>query len=150
MEKKRLRISSPAFRNEGEIPSKYTCEGEDISPALRIEDIPEGTVSLAMIVEDPDAPRGTFDHWIVWNIEPLEEIPEGYRPGISGDNSAGRTGYMGPCPPTGLHRYYFHIFALDTELHLPAGSNKETLQQAMDGHTLAQGSLLGRYKKRGI
>src|SRR3954467_15633748 len=115
METRELIVTSTAFRNEGEIPAKYTCDGEEISPPLDIEGVPEATVTMALIVEDPDAPNGTFDHWIVWNIPPTHHIAEGGRPGISGDNSAGKTGYHGPCPPNGSHRYYFHLFALDTE-----------------------------------
>lgn len=143
-----IKLSSPAFPHEGNIPSKYTCDGEDINPQLELEQIPEGTVSLALIMEDPDAPRGTFDHWVVWNIAPVQTIKENHMPGISGNNGAGRTGYHGPCPPGGQHRYYFHIYALDTDIDLPVGSGKAALQQAMVGHILAKGTLVGRYERK--
>jgi Raf kinase inhibitor-like YbhB/YbcL family protein len=106
-ETRNLTVSSPAFNNEGDIPAKYTCEGEEVNPPLQIDAIPEEAISLALIVEDPDAPKGTFDHWIVWNIEPKSSITENSNPGISGSNNGGKTGYYGPCPPSGSHRYYF-------------------------------------------
>ena len=142
-----LLISSKAFQNEGLIPSRYTCDGEDINPPLEVDNIPEGTKTLAIIVEDPDAPKGTFDHWLLWNISPISEIKENSIPGISGINGAGKTGYFGPCPPSGTHRYYFHVFALDATLDLKAGANKKILEQAMKTHVLAKGSLLGRYRR---
>lgn len=147
METRQLQISSPAFGQEGTIPARFTCEGEDLSPALHIADIPDHAKSIALIMEDPDAPRGTFDHWIVWNIKPTKDIAEGQRTGISGTNSAGKTGYVGPCPPSGSHRYYFYVFALDIELDLEAGAGKEKLHQAMAGHIIGQGTLMGRYEK---
>ena len=121
-----LIISSPAFENEGIIPSKYTCDGEDINPPLEVDNIPEGTKTLAIIVEDPDAPKGTFDHWIIWNIPPERLIEEDRVPGMRGKNSAGKTGYYGPCPPSGYHRYYFKVFALDNSLDLEPGIDKKT------------------------
>jgi len=142
-----LIISSPAFQNEGVIPSKYTCEGEDINPPLEVDNIPEGTKTLAIIVEDPDAPKGIFDHWLVWNIPPESPIEENRIPGMSGKNRAGKIGYYGPCPPSGYHRYYFHVYALDNSLDLEAGIDKTTLKRAMELHVLAEGSLMGRYKK---
>jgi Raf kinase inhibitor-like YbhB/YbcL family protein len=144
-----LVISSSAFENEGIIPPKYTCDGEEINPPLHVENIPDGTQTLAIVVEDPDAPKGTYDHWLVWNIPPESIIAENRIPGISGKNSAGKTGYHGPCPPSGYHRYYFHVFALDSSLDLPAGTDKKTLQEAMKPHVLAKGSIMGRYKKQG-
>jgi Raf kinase inhibitor-like YbhB/YbcL family protein len=143
-----LNISSSAFEDEGIIPSKYTCDGEEINPPLYVENIPEGTQALAIIVEDPDAPNGTFDHWLVWNIPPESIIEENRIPGVSGKNSAGKTGYHGPCPPSGYHRYYFYVFALDKSLDLEGGVDKKTLQAAMQPHILATGSLMGRYKKK--
>lgn len=145
---KNLIVSSSAFQHEGTIPSRYTCEGDNTNPPLQIDQIPEGTKSLAIIMEDPDAPKGTFDHWLVWNIPPQGMIKENSNPGISGTNSAEKTGYHGPCPPSGSHRYYFHIYALDAELDLQAGETKETLQTAMAPHILASGSLMGRYQKQ--
>jgi Raf kinase inhibitor-like YbhB/YbcL family protein len=114
---------------------------------LKVENIPDGTKTLALIVEDPDAPRGVFDHWIVWNISPNEAIAEKSNPGISGTNSFGKTGYGGPCPPSGEHRYFFRIFALDDELALLVGSTKEDLLDAMKGHVLASAELMGVYQK---
>lgn len=145
-----LIISSPAFEHEGEIPSKYTCEGEEMSPPLQISEIPHGTQTLALIMEDPDAPNGTYDHWLVWNIPPDGHLKENFNPGINGMNSAGKTGYHGPCPPNGSHRYYFHIYALDKELDLAPGESKHALLQEMENHTLAKGSLMGRYEKKGV
>ena len=142
-----LAISSSAFKNEGKIPSKYTCDGDEINPPLKIEGLPDGTQTMAIIVEDPDAPKGTFDHWLVWNINPTSTIKEDSIPGISGRNGAGKTGYHGPCPPSGSHRYYFNVFALDTELDLPVGADKKTLQQAMEPHIIAKGTLMGRYER---
>jgi Raf kinase inhibitor-like YbhB/YbcL family protein len=129
MEPASLTITSPAFENDGIIPVKYTCDGEEINPELRIERLPEGTQYLALIVEDPDAPRGVYDHWVVWNIPSHTRIKENSSPGISGHNSAGKTGYHGPCPPSGSHRYIFSVFALDAALDLPVGSNKSKLLQ---------------------
>jgi Raf kinase inhibitor-like YbhB/YbcL family protein len=142
-----LTISSSAFNNEGDIPAKYTCEGEKINPPLQINEIPEEAISLALIVEDPDAPKGTFDHWLVWNIDPKSTIDENTNPGISGNNSSGKTGYYSPCPPSGSHRYYFHVFALNKRLDLTAGVDKKALQEAMQSHIIAKGSLMGRYQK---
>lgn len=142
-----LIIASPAFNNEGEIPSKYTCDGEDINPPLQIDEIPKEAVTLALIAEDPDAPKGTFDHWLVWNINPNSTIDENSIPGISGNNSAGKTGYHGPCPPKGSHRYYFTVFALDASLDLPAHADKKALQEAMQPHIIAKGSIMGRYER---
>jgi len=145
---KDLQVQSVAFSHNGHIPPKYTCEGENINPSLEVNNVPEGTKSLALIMEDPDAPNGTFDHWIVWNISPNEAIAEQSIPGISGTNSFGKTGYGGPCPPSGSHRYFFKMFALDTELDLQAGSDKNALFEAMEDHILAQGELMGHYQKR--
>jgi Raf kinase inhibitor-like YbhB/YbcL family protein len=142
-----LIISSPAFKNEGDIPSKYTCEGQNINPPLNIEGIPEEATSLVLVVEDPDAPRGTFDHWLVWNIEPTSAIGENTSPGISGKNSGAKTGYYGPCPPSGSHRYYFNVYALNRNIDLPAGSDRKALQEAMQSYIIAKGGIMGRYKK---
>lgn len=143
-----LVVRSLAFAHNGHIPSKYTCEGEDINPPLEFSGIPEKTKSLALIVEDPDAPRGIFDHWIVWNIEPNEAIAEKSNVGVSGRNSFGKIGYGGPCPPSGVHRYYFKVFALDTKLNLPAGSDKKTLEQLMNDHVIGSAELMGYYQKK--
>jgi Raf kinase inhibitor-like YbhB/YbcL family protein len=143
-----LVISSPAFENDGDIPPKYTCDGEEINPPLKIANIPGEAKTLALIVEDPDASKGVFDHWLVWNIEPAGNIAEGSVPGTVGVNSFGNTGYGGPCPPSGSHRYYFRLFALDSNLNLNAGADKRALEQTMHPHIIAKGVLMGRYKKR--
>ena len=142
-----LNVASAAFSQDGQIPKKYTCEGEDINPPLEIRNLPAETKTVAIIVEDPDAPHGTFDHWIAWNIKPNESIAENSLPGINGTNGFGKTGYGGPCPPSGSHRYFFKVFALDTTLDLPVGSSKKELHQAMKTHILAKGELMGHYKK---
>ena len=126
---------------------KYTCDGEAVNPPLSINEIPDGTQSLALIVEDPDAPGGTYDHWIVWNIPPVSSIRENSNPGISGNNSSDQTGYHPPCPPEGSHRYFFHVYALDTELDLPVGASQRELQKAMKPHILGHGSLTGMYER---
>lgn len=142
-----LNVRSVAFSQGGHIPKKYTCEGDDVNPPLEISNLPVETKTLALIVEDPDAPHGTFDHWIAWNIRPNESIAENSLPGINGTNGFGKTGYGGPCPPSGSHRYFFKVYALDVQLDLLAGSNKKALQQAMKGHILAKGELMAHYKK---
>jgi Raf kinase inhibitor-like YbhB/YbcL family protein len=143
-----LTITSPAFRGNGMIPSKYTCEGENSSPALHIEALPTGTRSLAIILHDPDAPiEGGFTHWVVWNIDPIQDIPENFKGGTQGFNSADKSGYRGPCPPSGTHHYHFRIYALDTKLELPKNAHKDQLEKAMQGHILSEGDLVGLYKK---
>ena len=143
-----LQVRSVAFSHGGHIPPTYTCEGENINPPLEVSDLPENTKSLALIVEDPDAPRGVYDHWVVWNIPPNEAIAENSRSGTSGKNSFGNNGYGGPCPPSGSHRYFFKVYALDSNLDIQAGSDKKMLQQAMKDHVLASGELMGHYQKR--
>ncbi len=144
-----MKITSPAFEHEGKIPSKYTCDGKDISPPLRFEDVPKGAASLALVMDDPDAPMGTFDHWVVWNIPPeTRSVEEGREPsGVQGKTSFGRMGYGGPCPPRGVHRYFFKLYALDTVLNLPAGSRKKDLEEAMKGHVIEQAVLMGKYSR---
>ena len=143
-----LTVYSTVFSHKGHIPSEYTCDGKDINPPLEVENIPEGTKSLALIMEDPDAPRGTFDHWLVWNISPNEAISEQTNPGISGTNDFGKTGYGGPCPPSGVHRYFFKVYALDSKLELLAGADKKTLLEAMNGHILSEGEIMGLYQRK--
>lgn len=143
-------IESPKFESHQEIPIRYSCEGEDISPPLVFGDIPPGSKSLALILEDPDAPRGTFVHWIVWNL-PVEELTlkEGSILKHQGKNHFGNVGYGGPCPPPGkAHRYFFKLFAIDTFINLSAGSSKEQLEDAMEGHVLGKAELIGTYKKK--
>jgi Raf kinase inhibitor-like YbhB/YbcL family protein len=142
-----ITVSSPAFEYEGMIPAKYTCDGENINPPLQIDRLPHETQSMAIIMEDPDAPKGIFDHWLLWNIPPTKRISENSNPGISGFNSSGKTGYHGPCPPSGSHRYYFHLYALDTILDLEPGADKESLQKAMKTHIIAKGTIMGRYQR---
>jgi hypothetical protein len=145
---KELIIKSSAFANNGLIPSKYTCDGEDVNPPLRIDGIPQGTQSLALTVDDPDAPMGTWDHWIVWNISPSNEIMENAVPGVEGMNDFRKHSYGGPCPPSGTHRYFFKVYALDTRLNLSHNSRKKDLEKAMQGHILAKGETIGRYGRR--
>lgn len=144
-----IKITSTAFAEGEMIPRKYTCDGDDISPPLQISDVPENTKSLALIMDDPDAPVGVWDHWIVFNIPAsISQINEGEEPqGVLGKNSWGRTGYGGPCPPSGTHRYFFKIYALDTMLNLDAGASKKEVIRAMEGHILAEGQLMGRYSR---
>ena len=142
-----LSLSSKAFHEGGIIPEKYTCEGKNINPPLDITGIPEKAVSLALIVEDPDAPGGTFTHWVVWNIPITHCISEDDVPGIQGANDFGKNNYGGPCPPSGTHRYFFKIYALNTLLNLPEGSRKEHVEDAVRDHILAYGELVGLYKK---
>ena len=132
------------------MPSEYTCDGDDLSPPLSISDVPSNAKSLALVMDDPDAPAGTWDHWVVFNIPAAtKEIPKGTEPkGTKGKNSWGRTGYGGPCPPSGTHRYFFKLYALDTALNLPEGAAKKELERAMQGHVVAQAELMGTYKRR--
>ena len=148
MNMERLLITSPVFENKGLIPTKYTCDGDDINPPLQIEGIPENAESLVLIVDDPDAPMGTWDHWIVWNIPPTEKIEENSVPGVEGLNDFRRRSYGGPCPPSGTHRYFFKVCALDTELNLKPNSRKKDVERAMRGRVLAQGEILGLYRGR--
>jgi Raf kinase inhibitor-like YbhB/YbcL family protein len=144
---KNLVVQSVAFAHNGHIPSKYTCDGENINPPIEISDIPEGTKSLAIIMEDPDAPSGLFTHWLLWNVSPSEQIAENTNEGISGMNDFGKTGYGGPCPPSGSHHYYIRVFALDRELTITAGESKAALLEYMNEHILATGELMARYKR---
>jgi len=143
-----LTVTSPGFENNNLIPSKYTCDGDDVNPPLIIEGIPEGTKSLVLIVDDPDAPMGTWDHWIVWNISPTSKIEENSVPGVEGLNDFRKHSYGGPCPPSGTHRYFFKVYALDTKLDLNSNSRKKNVEKAMKGHILAEGVLVGLYSRR--
>lgn len=149
-----MELTSIAFENEGRIPIKYTCDGQNISPPLRISAVPSKARSLVLIMDDPDVPKnvrkdGMFDHWVVFNIPPdTREIPEGKEPeGIPGKGTTGRTGYYGPCPPDREHRYYFKLYALDTILDIPAVSDKRTVEQAMTDHVIDRSFLMGRYER---
>lgn len=148
IEEDTMELTSPAFEEQGSIPVAHTCDGDDISPPLRIEAIPPEARTLALIVDDPDAPSGTWDHWVAFDIPPGAEIPENVGPlGTAGRNSSGNTGYDGPCPPSGTHRYIFRIYALDTELGLAEGATKRQVMDAMEGHVLSQGTLTGLYRR---
>jgi len=143
-----LIVKSPAFEKNKYIPIKYSCDGDEINPPLTIEGIPIAAKTLALILDDPDAPRGTFDHWIVWNIPPNGKIAEHSAPGIQGLNSANRQDYIGMCPPSGTHRYFFKVFALDGQLDLdPNKTRKKDLEKAMEGHILARGEIIGLYSR---
>jgi Raf kinase inhibitor-like YbhB/YbcL family protein len=142
-------IESPAFEQHQMIPKKYTCEGEDLSPPLKFIDIPHEALSLVLIMDDPDAPMGTFDHWIAWNIPPkTPDLPEGATLPFEGKNGFGNRGYGGPCPPRGKpHRYFFKLYALNTKLNLPSGSSKSAVESTMKGHILEEASLVGTYQR---
>jgi len=141
-----MQLTSDAFRNNARIPTRYTCDGDDTSPPLTISDVPTGTKSLTLVVEDPDAPGGTWYHWVAFDIPVITAIPGAVTTlGTAGTNSWGRTGYGGPCPPRGSHRYFFILTALDTELGIGAGSDQAAVRNAMDGHVLATATLIGHY-----
>jgi Raf kinase inhibitor-like YbhB/YbcL family protein len=151
-----IKVTSSAFAEGGLIPPKYTCDGDDVSPPLTWESVPDGAKSVALVCDDPDAPMGTFVHWVLYNlpagVRELSEsvptdatLPSGAKQGISG---FGRPGYGGPCPPGGTHRYFFKLYALDTLVELPSGARKADLLGAMKGHILAQGQLMGKYKRQ--
>ncbi|MEN8236047.1 MAG: YbhB/YbcL family Raf kinase inhibitor-like protein [Pseudomonadota bacterium] len=145
-------LRSPAFEHNGFIPEVFTCDGGDRSPALHWQDIPAGTKSLALIMDDPDAPMGTWDHWILFNIPPnttgllegVSKLPAGVQ---EGTNSWNKTGYGGPCPPDKEHRYFFKLYALDIMLKLVDGVTKQELEQTMEGHIIGETELLGRYNR---
>jgi Raf kinase inhibitor-like YbhB/YbcL family protein len=146
----KMKITTTAFQQGGNIPSKFTCDGADANPPLRFEGVPAEAKSLALIVDDADAPGGLFTHWLVWNIDPTTTtVEENSAPanGIQGKNDFGKSGYGGPCPPSGTHRYFFKIFALDRQLDLAAGSKRAQLDAQMRGHIMAQGELMGRYSR---
>jgi|SRR3989338_2058096 len=147
-EMKSLKLTSYAFKHNEIIPSKYTCDGSDINPPLKIDGLPEDTRSLALIVDDPDAPMGIWVHWVVWNIPAKTNIEENSVPGMEGLNDFKRQSYGGPCPPSGTHRYFFKVYALDTTLYLGTNSKKEEVEKAMEGRILAKGELIGLYKKK--
>ena len=145
-----LMLTSPSFEHEKSIPSQFSCQGNDINPALQITDLPDGTKSLTLIMDDPDAPVGTWIHWVMWNIPPTEKIEENSVPAgaVQGVNSWGRNDYGGPCPPSGTHRYFFKLYALDAMLDIPSTSEKADLLNAMEGHVLSEFELMGTYQKQ--
>ena len=151
-----IKITSSAFGEGAMIPARYTCDGADISPPLQWDAVPEGTKTIALICDDPDAPMGTWVHWVLFNLpaetkQLAENIPadetlaDGARQGIT---DFGKIGYGGPCPPSGTHRYFFKIYALNTEIELPAGADKAQLLKAIQEHILGQGQLMGRYSRQ--
>ena len=156
VEKMTLKLTSAAFEEGGAIPQQYTCDGRDVSPPLAWASVPDDARTLALVCDDPDAPRGTWVHWVVYNIPATaRELAEGV-PAIEnlengarqGANDFRKIGYGGPCPPSGTHRYYFHLYALDADLNLPSGATKDQLLKAVEGHVLAEGQLMGRYTRR--
>ncbi len=152
----RMTITSTAFTNNGMIPTKYTADGADVSPPLAFSNAPAGTKTFALICDDPDAPGGTWVHWVLYNLPAaVKSLPENVPPqpkhangALQGKNDFGKIGYGGPAPPSGTHRYFFRVYALDTELKLSSGATKAQLVKAMAGHILAQGELVGKYSRR--
>ena len=146
---KNFKITSSAFKEGEKIPVKYTCDGAGVSPPLKIENVPKGTESMILVLEDPDAPVGLFVHWFVWNIPPHKtEIFEGevLRYPVS-RNDVKKFEYLGPCPPSGTHRYFFKVYALDREIPLSEGSSKEDVKKEMKGHVIDEAYLMGTYSR---
>ena len=143
-----MKLTSPEFENKGNIPEKFSCQGEDINPELNIEDLPDEVKSLVLIVKDPDAPPGTWLHWLVYDI-PADRagIGEDSVPGTQGMNDFDRVEYGGPCPPSGEHRYFFRTYALDSELDLEEGASRPEIENAMEGHVIEDCELMGRYSR---
>jgi hypothetical protein len=145
-----MKLTSPAFKNEGMIPSKYTCDGQDVNPPLSFEGIPKEAKSLVLIVDDPDAPMGTWVHWLIWNIAPdVSKINEDSFPEdtFQGVNDFNKNAYSGPCPPSGFHHYHFKLYALDQELGLEDTARKKELEAIMEGHILDSAELIGTYQR---
>jgi len=145
-----MQLKSPVFEPNQPIPSKYTCDEENVNPPLEIEDVPKEAESLALIVDDPDAPGKSWVHWVVWNIDPKTKgileasLPQGGQEGVT---DFGRTGYGGPCPASGQHHYFFKLYALDKKLELGDNATRADLEKAMQGHILAEAELIGLYKR---
>jgi Raf kinase inhibitor-like YbhB/YbcL family protein len=147
-----MKLSSADFKEGENIPERFTCDGKDISPTLQIEGVPKVAKSLVVIVDDRDAPGGNFTHWLMWNVVPnLAEIVGNKPPSnaVQGVNDFGKNKYSGPCPPPGIHRYYFTVFALDTTLDLPSKSKRKAVDSAIKGHIIAEATLMGRYARKG-
>lgn len=143
-----MKLYSPVFAHQESLPARYTCVEEGVSPPLKWEGAPEGTQSFVLICDDPDAPGKTWDHWVLYNIPAsVGEIAEGDSAGKSGINSWGQGGYGGPCPPSGEHRYFFKLYALDRLLKFEASPSKQRIEQSMKGHILATAELMGRFRK---
>jgi len=153
-----IKLTSSAFKDGEQIPRQYTCDGVNVSPPLEWSGVPKSAKTVAIIVEDPDAPSGTWVHWVVYNLPAdnigmVENLPstENLKAGgLQGRNDFGNIGYGGPCPPSGTHRYLFRIYALDSDLALKAGATKAEVEKAMEGHIVAQGQLMGTYRKSGV
>jgi Raf kinase inhibitor-like YbhB/YbcL family protein len=146
----RMKLTSSAFQQGGNIPAKFTCDGENTNPPLQVMDVPAAAKTIVLIADDPDAPGGLFTHWLVWNIPTqTNSIAEGIAPkGVQGKNDFDKSGYGAPCPPSGTHRYYFRVFALDRELDLRPGATRSQLDAAMKGHVIAQSELIGHYARK--
>jgi len=145
-----MKLESAAFQNNGKIPPRYTCDGENINPPLAISDVPKGAKSLALVVDDPDSPSGTWIHWLISDVEPdTTDIAEGHPPKSAreGVNSFGKSGYGGPCPHSGTHRYFFKLYALDTKLGLSTAADIKEFERAVAGHILAKTLLVGLYDR---
>jgi len=145
-----MKITSSIFKNNNDIPTKYTCDGSEINPSLVFSEIPKNTKSLILIVDDPDAPMGTFVHWVVFNIDPaITLINEDFVPGgaIEGKNSAGSNKYVGPCPPSGTHRYFFKVYALDIKLNLDNSADKKQIEDNIKNHVLGSAEIIGLYSR---
>jgi Raf kinase inhibitor-like YbhB/YbcL family protein len=143
-------LTTSAFDDGQEIPSRHSCEGDDLSPPLSWSGVPQGTRSLALIVDDPDAPGGTFTHWLAWRLEPASGgIGEGEVAAVEGRNDFGTVEYRGPCPPPGHgpHRYFFRLHAVDADIELEPGADKQVLERALEGHVLGSAELIGRYER---
>ena len=147
MDIQNIKVFSSAFESNDTIPRKYTCNAENINPPLEFRGIPEKAESLVLIMDDPDAPMKVFTHWIVWNIVPIAKIDEDSIPGVEGITDFRKIGYGGPCPPSGTHRYFFRVYALDKQLGLKAGKSRKELESEMIGHIIAEGELMGKYSK---
>lgn len=145
VKEKKLVVSSTAFAHNKKIPEKYSCHGEDVNPPLEIKGIPKEAKSLVLIVDDPDAPMGVWDHWVVWNIPPTGRIEENTVPGKEGVNSASMRAWHGPCPPSGTHHYHFKVYALNAMLDLNNYSKKGDVEKAMKGQIIAKGKLVGLF-----
>jgi hypothetical protein len=144
-----MQIKCPLFDINETIPEKYTCAGENVNPPLEINDIPDNTKSLVLIVDDPDAPGGTFTHWVVYNMDPIKKIEEDSIPGTQGLNDFKKADYRGPCPPNGEHQYFFKLYALDTKLSLDQGTEREKVISEMQDHIIDSCNTMGVYSKEG-
>ena len=144
----RMKVTSPEFGHNEMIPARFTADGENVNPPLDIEGVPDGAESLVLIMDDPDAPAGTWIHWVVYDIAVTPRIEANSIPGTQGGNSFGRTDYGGPAPPSGTHRYFFKLYALDQKLDLAEGKSKADVEAAMKGHVLDSAELVGLYKRK--